>query len=222
MHHDLRCALAALACVASTSVVAADPVCQAGTPRPSTFAILRPTPTATCPYGFAEFQRRLLQFLLLAPERYDIAALDEAIGLPPGETSRDDPRQSDYPRIVGGAGWTLTLWEREGWFPLGVKPDKFVPGPHPTPLGSMADATVDVDVGVISTPELPQPELCFDVGAIDAAAKAANWTKGQQMILDAFGNSPKWTAPDGRRFIGIQGFITPSANCVRGLAIRKK
>lgn len=221
MHHDLRRAMAALLCVAATAV-AAEPACQPGTPQPSMFAILRPTPTATCPYDFAEFQRRLLQFAMLAPERYDIRALDEAMGLPPGETSRDDARQSDYPRIVGGAGWKLTLWEREGWFPLGVKPDKFVPGPHPTPLGSMADATVDIDVSVITTPDLPQRGLCFDIAAIDAAASAASWSKGQQMILDAFGDAPMWTAPEGRRMLAIHGFIAPPARCVQGLSIRKK
>lgn len=137
---------------------------------------LRPTRTAQCPYDFPEVVRRITR---LSSDRHandTVENIERAFGIPKMTTSYDDARIADYSTILSGKdGWRLIVWVREAFYPLNKGPARFRPGLRPTRLYGPTEATLIVDLNVV-TPNAPQDgSTCLPVATIKSAMLNSGW-----------------------------------------------
>jgi hypothetical protein len=183
--------VAAFGAVAASSAKAApapaSTECRAGRPEPQdpiSRGQLRPTPTALCPYDLRHLYGRIARLIASKRGSLRVEYIESLFGIPPMTTSYDDARMADYTtHLMGAGGWTLSLWVREGFYPLDRRRAMFRPGLRPRRLAPINRATVLVDLSLLQ-PNHPTPAATRCMTAANALARAgiAGWHEERLIV----------------------------------------
>lgn len=165
---------------AAVAAAVAANTCIEGPPKPvdPRFAKeLRPTQTAQCPYGLNELLERITKLSVDPNDVDSVETVEKAFGVPAMTMPYDDPRSADYMTILSGKdGWKLIVEVKEAVPPFNQGPARFVPGPHPKRLGSVADAKLSINLTVIGPPPISLGSVqCVPALPLFNALSKAGW-----------------------------------------------
>jgi len=209
-------------------------LCRAGSPEQNeAFPSLRPTPTATCPYGVDALYQRITRLLdTRRPRGSDDAA--EIFGLPAMSTADDHPYVAHYrTKVNGEGGWGMYLFVVElspAPFEDDLPPAFIETGPGkkahiPTRLYDWDDLSLTYHIILDPGPGDKAAPRCLTMRQLVDHLLVMGWRERLPLVTDG-DPKPFYTGPDERSL--VFSLVRPDeatdagmrTSCVRGVTLR--